>query len=398
MAQRARPVHSRGCIKAILPPLLALFGSILPAQVPMDLGDRQELLLERQVLRRRAGQGDYAPAPGLPPLAPMFPAEGRQQLGWDGQTAYQVDLRASGAITLSQGRRLNASTGEATWFWSRPQLLPIRKERDTDYTLLGAWQDALLFIQHQREDGKSKDPGATSGMDQTRQKLLRVDTITEEATPLFDIAPAQAGRFTAVFSADAFYVFMGSGLAVRVRTDREPWQATTLTENYWKDLRIPLRKETEGRLNPLIFGKAFLDASGKILIPAQADLPFDSVDIPKFWSELPEQEKEKGIKSGQWPPTPGREFGWKSEVYFLMFDPQSGGFSLADRATYEHLILQESPHSVIQRFFRRLTHVLYTTKEERIEILEGVVHVPSKAPSDVGAKPAPTVQGPSTLH
>lgn len=379
--------------------MLALCCSILPAQIPMDLGDRQELLLGQQVLRRLAAQGDYAPAPGLPLLSPMFPAEGRQQIGWDGHTAYQVDIRTSGAITLSQGSLVTASTGEAVWFWSKPQPLPIRKERDTDFALLGAWQNSLLVIQHQREFAKEKPPATAGGTDQTRQKLLQVDTITGAVNSLIEIAPALAGRFTTVFSAEAFYVFLGSGFAVRVRTNQEPWQATALTENYWKDLNISLRKQAEGRLNPLIFGKAFLDSNGMILIPAQADLPFELAEIPRYWAELSPEEKEQVIKAGQWPPVPGREFGWKSEVYFLRFDPQSGTFTLADRGSFENLILEENHHSVIQHFLRRLAPVLYTTKGDKIEILNGAapdpINPPSGTPADSGAKAVPLVQGPS---
>lgn len=378
--------------------LLALGGTILPAQIPMDLGDRQELLLELQVLRRQTHQGDLAPVPGLPLLTPSFPAEGRQQLAWDGQTAFQLDLRWSGAITLSQGSLVTASTGEAVWFWSRPQPLAIRKDRDTDLTLLGAWQNSLLIIQHQREISKETPPASAGELDQTRQKLLQVDTISGEVHPLIEIAPAMAGRFTTVFSKDAFYVFLGSGLAIRVRSDREPWQASALTENYWKDLNIPLRKQTPGRLNPPIFGKAFLDANGMIRIPAQADLPFESAEIPGFWSELPEEDKQKAIKEGQWPPVPGREFGWKSEVYFLRFDPQSGAFSLGDRAAFEHLILEENHYSVIRRSLRRMARVLYTTKGEKIEILVGAdpetIITPSGKPSDSGARAVISVPTP----
>ena len=378
--------------------VLSFCSSILPAQIPLDLGGRQEILIERQVMRRHIGQGDYAPAPGLPVLSAMFPAEGRQQLGWDGHGAYQIDIRASGAITLSQGRLVRVGSGEAGWFWSRPQPLPIRKGKDTDFTLLGAWQDALLFIQHQRLEAKI--PGSPGEMDQTQQKLVRVDTITGEVISLLEIAPALAGRFTTVFSNDAFYVFMGSGLAVRIRTDREPWQATTLSENYWKDLKIHLRKETEGRLNPLIFGKAFLDGQGGILIPTQADLPFEASEIPNFWAELPDEDRLQAIKSGQWPPVPGREFGWKSEVYFLKFDPQTSTFGLADRTSYEHLIQEESNHTVMQRLLRRLTPVLYTTKGDRIEILNGVAPDPPKDPTvlprESGPKVAPVVQSPGS--
>jgi hypothetical protein len=258
----------------------------------------------------------------------------------------------------------------------RAEVLALPK--DDAYTLVGAWEDSLLFLViHQEARAPSVQSQKTAA---NTQGLLRVDLRTNEVTRLLDVQGGKDLRSTALFSQDAFYLFTASGTAIRVGVRTEPWGVDTLSSNFWGEAGVTLCKDTGEFRNPFLFGKAFLDLDGSVLIPTQVFLPLDREDIDLAWSKLPQSRKAELISSGQWPVPAGQEIGWKDHVRFLKFDPSARTFSQVDRARFEPLVVEEDKHFMIRRFREFEPTGLYTSSGGRILPLEEALKAPDAMP------------------
>lgn len=367
---------------------LLLVARMLPGQSVVALADRQEVLLEGQVLRRTAAEPRFAPVPDLPDFRPGPRSLRRMEVAWDGSKVYQVGFTEDHHPVACSGRPLFTAGGERQWFWTEPKALPVKEGES--WKLLGAWEDSLLFLQMSR-DTKAKPQSASSPKGGTVfQCLVRVDLLTGETAQLLEVQVGRDARMTATFSRDAFYLVTATGKAVRVRVGTEPWSVDLLHANVWGEAGITLCKETGEFQNPSLFGKAFLDGDGSILIPAQVLLPLDRADIDLAWSKLPQLRKAELIQSGFWPVPADKEVGWKDDVRILRFDPATTRFTQVDRSRFDHLVVEEEKPFTIRRFEVMEPTQVFTSEGGRILPLEKALRTADPAPAP-NAKPAATI-------
>ncbi|WP_243382068.1 hypothetical protein [Geothrix alkalitolerans] len=69
---------------------LLLAARALPGQSVVGLADRQEVVLEGQVLRRTTAESRLAQVRDLPDFRPGLKPLGRMEVAWDGSKVYQV--------------------------------------------------------------------------------------------------------------------------------------------------------------------------------------------------------------------------------------------------------------------------------------------------------------------
>ncbi|WP_243286835.1 hypothetical protein [Geothrix terrae] len=373
---------------ALMGGCLLLVGRMLPGQAVVALADRQEVLLEGQVLRRTAAEPKFTAVPDLPDFWPGLKPLGRMEVAWDGSKAYQVDFTEDRHPVACSGRALFTAGGERQWFWTEPKILPVKEGES--WKLLGAWEDSLLFLRVSR-DTKAKPQSASSSKGGAlSQCLVRVDLLTGETAQLMEVQVGSDARMTAAFSRDAFYLFTATGKAVRVRVGTEPWSVDSLHANVWGEAGITLCKDTGEFQNPSLFGKAFLDGDGSILVPAQVFLPLDRADIDLAWSKLPQLRKAELIQSGFWPVPADKEVGWKDDVRFLRFDPSTTRFTQVDRSRFDHLVVEEEKPFTTRRFEVMEPTRAFTSEGGRILPLEKALRtaVPTPAPN---TRPATTI-------
>lgn len=352
---------------------------MLSAQSVVGLADRQEVVLEGHVLRRTAAQPRFAPVPDLPDFRPGLMPLGRMDVAWDGSKAYQVGFTEDHHLVARSGKAYFTDAGERQWSWAEPKPLPVKAGES--WKLLGAWEDSLLFLQMGR-DAKAKPRTASSPKgDSVSQGLLRVDLLTGEATRLLEVQSGSDARMTAAFSRDAFYLFTATGKAIRVRVGTEPWSVDLLHANVWGEAGITLCKDTGEFRNPFLFGKAFFDGDGSILVPAQVFLPLDRADIDLAWAKLPQFRKVELIQSGLWPVPVDKEIGWKDDVRFLKFDPSTARFSQVDRSRFEHLVVEEEKPFAIRRFAVIEPTQVFTSDGGRIQPLDKILRTVESGPA-----------------
>ena len=351
----------------------------LIGQCPLALADRQEILVEGRVLRRTLGESAFAPVPDLPEIRPNLRFLGRLDWAWDGAKAYQVGVTEDRHRVVCVGTPFYTSAGERRWFWTEPKVLPL-SEVDA-YSLVGAWEDSLLFLQIHRGPKPKTESAQTQKALPNSQSLLRVDLITGVTTRLLDVEGGDDFRSTALFSQDAFYLFTATGKAIRVRVRTEPWAVDMLSSGYWSEAGVTLCKETGEFRNPFHFGSAFLDSDGSILIPAQVFLPLNREDLELAWSKLPQPRKAELIASGLWPVSVDKEVGWKDDVRFLKFDPSAANFTQVERSRFEHLVVEEDKNFMIRRFRIFEPSLVFTSNGGKILLLEEALKNAEVAPA-----------------
>jgi len=353
---------------ALMGGCLLLATRLLSGQSVVALADRQEVILEGQVLRRTTAEPKFAPVPDLPDFRPGLRSLGRMEVAWDGSKVYQVGFTEDRHPVACSGKAFFTDAGERQWSWTEPKPLPVKAGES--WKLLGAWEDSLLFLQVSR-DAKAKPRTASSAKRETvTQCLVRVDLLTGETVRLLEVQVGSDARMTAAFSRDAFYLFTATGKAIRVRVSTEPWSVDLLHANVWGEAGVALCKDTGEFQNPSLFGQAFLDGDGAILVPAQVFLPLDRADIDLAWSQLPQLRKAELIQSGFWPVPADKEVGWKDDVRFLRFDPATARFTQVDRSRFQHLVVEEEKPFTIRRFRALEPTQALTSEGGRIQPLE----------------------------
>ncbi|HJV38951.1 MAG TPA: hypothetical protein VJ528_08950 [Geothrix sp.] len=367
---------------------LLLAARALSGQSIVALADRQEVVLEGQVLRRTTAESRLAPVGNLPDFRPGLKPLGRMEVAWDGSKVYQVGFTEDHHLVARSGKPFFTDAGERRWAWTEPKALPVKAGESRK--LLGAWEDRLLFLQMSR-DAKAGPQSAPSPRGGTAsQCLVRVDLLTGEAAQLLEVQVGSDARMTAAFSGDAFYLFTATGRAVRVRVRTEPWSVDLIHAGFWGEAGITLCKDTGEFRNPSLFGKAFLDGDGAILVPAQVFLPLDRADIDLAWSKLPQLRKAELIQSGFWPIPADKEVGWKDDVRFLRFDPVTTRFTQVDHSRFDHLVVEEEKPFVVRRFEAIESTQDFTSEGGRIMPLEEALRTAESPPAPKG-KPATTV-------
>ena len=371
----------------------------LLGQTVVALADRQEILVEGHVMRRTAAEPALVMVPDLPDIRPSLRPLERMELAWDGSKVYQVGFTEDLHRVVCVGMPYFTSSGERRWLWTEPKTLPLL---GTDsYTFLGAFEDSLLFLQIHRETKPKPELATSQKASASFQNLLRIDLMTGVSTRLIDVETENDFRNTVLFSKGAFYLFTAAGKAIRVGVHTEPWGVDRLSSNYWSETRVTLCKDTGEFQNPFLFGKAFLDLDGSILLPTQVFLPLNREDIDLAWSKLPQSRKAELISSGLWPVPVGKEIGWKDDVCFLKFDPNSATFGQADRLRFEHLVVEEDKHFMTRRFRVFEPTLVFTSNGGKILPLEEALRIteagPVSAPKGKNAAKNVPVAAPSPV-
>lgn len=358
---------------------LMLARGVLGAQTPVALLDRQEILHEGRLFRRIGVERSYAAISDLSGFQSGLVSLGRSELAWDGTKLYQFGFNEVKKASIHLGIPMFSDGGDRRWFWTGPKLLPLPEGHS--YSLLGAWEDSLLLLQTTRvtsaDNRITPDP---KGHD-VSQHLLRMDLLTGEAHLLDKLQVGRDGRMTALFSQDAFYLFTATGKLIRIGVRNEPWTVVLLKSDIWGESGVKLCKDTGDFRNPFVFGRAFFDSDGSILVPAQVLLPLDRADIESAWSKLPQNRKAELIRSGFWPITTDREVGWKDEVFFLRFAPSTSQLKLADSAFFRHLTVEEDRHFQIRRFKVVDPTVVYGTMDGRIQPMQELLRAADPRPA-----------------
>ncbi len=220
-----------------------------------------------------------------------------------------------------------------------------------------------------------------------------MDLLTGETAQLLEVQVGSDARMTAAFSRDAFYLLTATGKAVRVRVGTEPWSVDLIHTNVWGAAGITLCKDTGEFQNPSLFGRAFLDGDGAILVPTQVFLPQDRADIDLAWSKLPQLRKAELIQSGFWPVPADKEVGWKDDVCFLRLDPATARFTQVDHSRFDHLVVEEEKPFTIRRFKVIEPTQAFTSEGGRILPLEEALRTVESAPAPKArpARPATSV-------
>ncbi|MBK9797812.1 MAG: hypothetical protein IPP58_15290 [Holophagaceae bacterium] len=373
----------------LVPIALSLLGATgaLSGQSVVALADRQEIILKGQVLRRNPPSKGYTPIPDLPPILPGPEALGRVEMAWDGSKAYQVGFTPNRQWVAYTGTAFFTEYGDRRWFWAEPKVLPVKAGESL--RLLGAWEDNLLLLLiAQNSKAKPQTPPPSEG-DLVSQSLIRMDLITKEVTHLMDLQVVREARMTALFSQDAFYLFTATGKVVQVKVGTEPWSTNLLHSDFWREAGVTLCKDTGEFQNPFLFGQAFLDADGSILVPTQVFLPLERADIDLAWSKLPQTRKSELIQSGFWPVVAGKEVGWKDDVHFLRFDPSAKTFTQVPRSRFEHLVLEEDRNFMVRRFKVVEPSLAFTSDGDLILPLEQALQTSKAEPPLKEGKGAP---------
>ena len=390
-------------------------------QSQLDLLDRHEILFENHILRRTPTKSHYTKVHAFPEIRPSLHFISKMESSWDGSRIYQVGFTEVHRWVVSVGTPFFSQEGQHLWHWSEPKLLNLNT--NDIYLLLGAWDESLLFLKiHGENDIKVpsskeiKSLGYSTGnstIDRTAtddkaiikkkpegpsQSLQRYDLLTREITNVIDVQRSEDVRNTVLFSKDAFYLFMATGIAIRIGVRIEPWEAQKLNSNFWIDTGVTLCKDTREYKNPFIFGRAFLDQDSSILIPTQVLLPLDRKDIDEAWSKLPEARRAELIRLGLWPVPADKEIGWKDDVRFLKFDPSDLKFTQVDRSRFEGLTIEKDSNFIIRRFKDVDPGAIYTSTGGQILHLEAALQNTQKeipvhpVPTQADVKPPPATK------
>lgn len=355
--------------------LFLMFHQSIFCQSAVSISNRQEVILNGRLVEKNSISQSYSIVEDLPEIKPVFSTLGKIELAWDGTRAYQVGLREDKKRIVSIGTPLLTPSSAKYWFWAEPKVLPLAG--GDAYTLLGAWNECLLFLATTRGGSGSIAKGSSINMTSAQsQSLLYIDLWTNKLIKLTDIPNTLDLRSSSIFSQDAFWVFFASGKAFRIRVNTEPWSIDQLGENFWIDSGISLCKDTGEFSNPVIFGRPFFDREGSILLPAQVFLPLSRDDIDRAWSKIPQIQRTELILKGEWPIPEGREIGWKDGVVFLLIDPLTAQFSQVKREYFSDLTVEEDKNFIIQRFRDPNPRTLYTFNGERILTLDEILKSP----------------------
>lgn len=256
---------------------------------------------------------------------------------------------------------------EACWFWHAPTFTPL------PFEVLGAWNHQVLV----ELESSPKDKPDTRTI-----TLALMDPSTGLTRELLEISGSMKLEWTSAVVEGEGFVFLSSGEAFRV--DFTEQRATRITESFWNDLDLNLCKDTNAQSNPDVFGPAFLDSDGSILIAAQPLLVLEREDVEHAWERLSKERKAEMTRLGYYPFDPEKGIGWKDMALFIRFRPDTRKFDLVEESRYKHLVEDKDVNFIIRSFLDSGYHTLYFTDGEKIQPFnETLIEKPEPAAAKV---------------
>jgi hypothetical protein len=325
--------------------VLALSFSFCLAQVPVMVGGREGVVVNNSLFFRECGEHSFRLADGVQTFL-SSQIHTNSEAVWDGFDIFRMgtssdfdlekmELRYGGQTLIEKGEFVKDKDRPGYWFWNTPYNVP-----GFEY-IFGAWnRDVLVGLKKPLD---AKDP---SGEQKWALALLSLPS--GAVTELLEVESMGDGQVSSAVIDGIAYVFTSKGLAVRV--DISEKRARILTNSFWEDLGMTLCKRDLTMRNPRVFGKAFFDTDGSVLIPVCPFLVLEKEDVERGWERSSPERRADIIKHGYYPFDAKKGVGWKAWATFIRFRPDSNKFNFLEEDRYASLIVKKDIKFWIQEF------------------------------------------------